>query len=265
MSALDQNHAIGVRAAVADHLGRAPTRAELIAAPTSGPQSRRARSCPRTARARGGCGRRCRRSHLSGAGEAECDHERHSAGRTGRCRKRCGRSEESAQPRPDGSEPQTFTPEFSCWCPINPGGEVGQHIGSRRCCLPRRCTRKASQALAEPRSTYQARDLLSGCASGLLMPHSRANGWLLPCWRLTAYQGLSGARRSPRAMRIRGPSCGLSARNERGGPNSKRLRMLPEILTGRPPLQKRDRPVIVMRRRPRSSARGLHTRRRGEE
>jgi len=32
MSALDQNHAIGVRAAAADHLGRAPTRAELIAA-----------------------------------------------------------------------------------------------------------------------------------------------------------------------------------------------------------------------------------------
>ena len=30
--ALDQNVAIGVRAAVADHLGRAPTRAELIAA-----------------------------------------------------------------------------------------------------------------------------------------------------------------------------------------------------------------------------------------
>ena len=30
--ALDQNLAIGVRAAVADHLGRAPTRAELIAA-----------------------------------------------------------------------------------------------------------------------------------------------------------------------------------------------------------------------------------------
>jgi len=30
--ALDQNHAIGVRAAVADHLGRAPTRAELNAA-----------------------------------------------------------------------------------------------------------------------------------------------------------------------------------------------------------------------------------------
>ena len=30
--ALDQNLAIGVRAAVADHLGRAPTRAELTAA-----------------------------------------------------------------------------------------------------------------------------------------------------------------------------------------------------------------------------------------
>ena len=30
--ALDQNHAIGVRTAVADHLGRAPTRAELTAA-----------------------------------------------------------------------------------------------------------------------------------------------------------------------------------------------------------------------------------------
>ena len=30
--ALDQNLAIGVRAAIADHLGRAPTRAELTAA-----------------------------------------------------------------------------------------------------------------------------------------------------------------------------------------------------------------------------------------
>jgi hypothetical protein len=44
--ALDQNLAIGVRAAVADHLGRAPTRAELIAA------RRAAHSLARAGRAR---------------------------------------------------------------------------------------------------------------------------------------------------------------------------------------------------------------------
>jgi hypothetical protein len=42
--ALDQNLAVGVRAAVADHLGRVPTRAELIAARRAGPPSGLARS-----------------------------------------------------------------------------------------------------------------------------------------------------------------------------------------------------------------------------
>jgi hypothetical protein len=43
--ALDQNLAVGVRAAVIDHLGRAPTRAELNAARRGGAQFRLDRSC----------------------------------------------------------------------------------------------------------------------------------------------------------------------------------------------------------------------------
>ena len=73
--ALDQNLAIGVRAAVADHLGRAPTRAELTAA-------RRA-AHRLAARVVHGCST-CqapmptpsRRPQLSGAGQAQRDHER---------------------------------------------------------------------------------------------------------------------------------------------------------------------------------------------
>jgi hypothetical protein len=83
--ALDQNLAIGVRAAVADHLGRVPTRAELNAA-------------RRAAHSRAASGR-ARALHVPGAyandhagdrtylvlGKAECDHERHTAPEAGGC------------------------------------------------------------------------------------------------------------------------------------------------------------------------------------
>jgi hypothetical protein len=83
---LDQNLAIGVRAVIDDHLGRAPTRAELT--PARGAAHSLAASvgpacC--TCRARGR-GRQYRRPHPFGADEAECDHERHPTPRAGGCR-----------------------------------------------------------------------------------------------------------------------------------------------------------------------------------
>jgi hypothetical protein len=68
-----------VRAAVADHLGRAPTRAELNAA------RRAAHSLTNLGLARvfsvPGADADAAVIALSGAGEAECDHERHPAPR----------------------------------------------------------------------------------------------------------------------------------------------------------------------------------------
>jgi hypothetical protein len=84
--ALDQNLAIGVRAAVADHLGRAPTRAELIAARRAAHSLAnlgRARVLHVAADADANAGDR---SYLVLA-EAECDHERHPTPRAGGCRK----------------------------------------------------------------------------------------------------------------------------------------------------------------------------------
>ena len=90
--ALDQNLAIGVRAAVADHLGRAPTRAELTAA--------------RRAAHRFAALGRAQVLHVQGADDddnagdrtycarqARCDHEQHSAPRTGGCWQRQYRSQ----------------------------------------------------------------------------------------------------------------------------------------------------------------------------
>jgi hypothetical protein len=79
-NALDENVAVGVRATVTDNLGRAPTRAELTAA------RRAAHSLAVLGRARvlhvpGATWTPNTGSQLSGAGEAECDHERHSASR----------------------------------------------------------------------------------------------------------------------------------------------------------------------------------------
>jgi hypothetical protein len=81
-NALDENVAVGLRATVTDNRGRAPTRAELTAA------RRAAHSLAVLSRARvlhvpGADLDANRGSQLSGAGEAECDHERHSASRAG--------------------------------------------------------------------------------------------------------------------------------------------------------------------------------------
>jgi hypothetical protein len=97
---------------------------------------------------------RCRRSQLSRAGEAECDHERHPTPRAGSCSKWRRRSEEPPQPRPDGSEPQAVPRERGRRCPANPGGGAGQHIGYRVGDLACRCPGRASSAPASPRSTY---------------------------------------------------------------------------------------------------------------
>ena len=83
---LDQNLAIGVRAAVADHLGRAPTRAELTAARRAA-YSLAVLGIGRVLHVPGEADAECRRPQLSGAGQAECDHERHPAPRAGGCRK----------------------------------------------------------------------------------------------------------------------------------------------------------------------------------
>jgi hypothetical protein len=166
MSALDQNHAIGVRAAVADHLGRAPARAELIAA-------RRAAHSLATL----GCARVL---HVPGA-----DVDADAGDRTYlvlakpnvimneiRLRGLAVAGSDVAGRKSPPNHAQTvwnlrrFPPECQRWCPTNPGRGFGRQIGSRSCSLPRRCTRRASPAPAEPRSTYQARDPLSCRASG---------------------------------------------------------------------------------------------------
>ena len=97
--ALDHNFAIGVRAAVAYHLGRTPTRTELTAA------RRAAHSLATLGRARvlhvpGG---ECRRSQLSGPRQAECDHERHPTPRAGGCSRRI----QSGDQAPSGSARQS--------------------------------------------------------------------------------------------------------------------------------------------------------------
>ena len=119
---LDKNVAIGVRAAVADHLGRAPTRAELTAA------RRAAHSLAALGRARvlhvsgadadANAGDRSylvlakpnvimNDTRLRGLAVAGSD----AAGRKG-----------PPQPRPGRSQPGTFAPERSRWCPTQAEG-----------------------------------------------------------------------------------------------------------------------------------------------
>jgi Homeodomain-like domain len=109
--ALDQNLAIGVRAAVADHLGRAPTRPELTAA----------RRAAHGLAANG----RARVLHLPGSDADDDAGDRNylvlakpnvimndiRLRGAGCCwRGRC-RSKESQQPRPDGTESETHPAE----------------------------------------------------------------------------------------------------------------------------------------------------------
>jgi hypothetical protein len=70
-------------AANVDHLGRVPHPGRAHRRTKGRPQSRRPRLCACAPRARRGYRRQCRRSDLSRAGEAECDHERHPTPRVG--------------------------------------------------------------------------------------------------------------------------------------------------------------------------------------
>jgi hypothetical protein len=121
--ALHQNLAIGVRAAVADHLGRAPTWAELTAA------RRAAHSLASLGRAQV--------LHVPGAeGNDDAGDRTYLvlakpnvimndvrlrglavAGSDAR------RSQELPQPCPDHTEPEAIPPE--CWCPASPGRGAG--------------------------------------------------------------------------------------------------------------------------------------------
>ena len=106
--ALDHNRAFGVRAAVADHLGRVPTRAELAAGPRAA-HSPAASGPARVLHVPGAdAAPQCRRPQLPDAGEAESDHEGHPTPRAGGCRTRGCWTEEPAQPRPDCSESLAF-------------------------------------------------------------------------------------------------------------------------------------------------------------
>jgi hypothetical protein len=129
---LDKNVAIGVRAAVADHLGRAPTRAELTAA------RRAAHSLAALGRARV--------LHVSGA-DADANASDRSylvlakpnvIMKDTRLRGLAVAGSDAAgrkgpqQLRPGRSQPGTLAPERSRWCPTNPSRRVGQRIGCRR-------------------------------------------------------------------------------------------------------------------------------------
>jgi hypothetical protein len=77
VDALDKNLAIGVRAAVADHLGRAPTRAELTAARRAAHSLAASGRAPERLICQARMPTTVQAIALSGAGEAGCDHERH--------------------------------------------------------------------------------------------------------------------------------------------------------------------------------------------
>jgi hypothetical protein len=129
--ALDQNLATGVRAAVADHLGRVPTRAELTAA------RRAAHSLAALGRAQvlhvpGADADSGNRNYLVLAKPNVImnDIRLHGLGVAGS--DAAGRKS-PPQPRPKRTESQTLAAECGRWCPTNPRRWLGQQIG-RRCC-----------------------------------------------------------------------------------------------------------------------------------
>jgi hypothetical protein len=142
IDALDQNPAVGVRAAVADHLGRSPKRAELTAA------RRAAHSLATLGRARV--------LHVPGA-----DVDANAGDRTYLVLARPNvimndirlqrlavaevtlPVEEQPRSRPDGAEPSTLPPECGRWSAANPGRRVGQQIGCRRLSISCRRPRRA--------------------------------------------------------------------------------------------------------------------------
>ena len=129
---LDQNLAIGVRAAVVDHLGRFPTRAELTAA-------------RRTAHSLAGLGR-ARVHHVPGADADNNAGDRsylvlarpgvimndHPTPKTRGCGQRSCRWRDRPQSCADRAKPQTLPPQCGRGCPAHQRRGVGRQIGCRR-------------------------------------------------------------------------------------------------------------------------------------
>jgi hypothetical protein len=132
--ALDQNLAIGVRAAVADHLGRAPTRAELTAA-------------RRAAHGLAALGR-ARVLHVPGEADADAGDRNYLVLAKPnvimndiRLRGLAVAGNEAAGRKSPDNHAQTtrnlrHTPERRCRGPANPGRLFGQQIGCRSRSLP---------------------------------------------------------------------------------------------------------------------------------
>ena len=157
----DQNPAIGVRAAVTDHLGRAPTRAELTAA------RRAAHGLATLGRARV--------LHVPGAnGDANAGDRTYLvlakpnvimndirlrgldvAGSDATGRKNPHNHAQTAR------NLQRSLRNAAAGARLIQAG-VGQQIGCRRRSLSRRCPRRASPAPAHPRSTYPTRPMTPG-------------------------------------------------------------------------------------------------------